>query len=299
MWILFVLAVLPAVVLMWYIWFKDKIEKEPIGMLLGLMALGAVMVIPAGLIEVGLCEVLDSVLYEGNYFYMLIENFLIVALTEELCKFIILRLRTWRSPHFNYTFDAVVYSVAVSLGFATLENIMYVMGGSAVSIAILRGVLSVPGHAIDGVFMGWFYGLAKRAECAGDPKGKSANLRRALYVPLLTHGFYDFCLTTEEDMFILVFLVFEIVITVIAVRKVRELSRNDAPLLPVGTPFGQFVRSGVQQYQQPYIYDQYGRPQQYGGYQQPYQGYPQQQNGGYQQPFGNDPNNGDGGWPQQ
>ena len=288
MWILFVLSVLPAALLMIFIWHKDKIEKEPIGMLAGLFLLGALMVIPAGLAEVGLIKALDSVLDEGNYAYMLIDNFLIVALAEEGCKFFILRVRTWRSPNFNYTFDAVVYSVAVSLGFATLENILYVVGDGTVKLAIMRGILSVPGHAIDAVFMGWFYGMAKRAECAGDASGRSANLRRAIIVPLLTHGFYDFCLTVDNDVFIFIFFGFEILITVIAFRKVSELSRTDSPLLPIGTPFGQYVRSGQQQYQQPYVYQQYGVQQPY-GYGQPQQqqygyGQPRQQQYGYGQP---------------
>ena len=279
MWILFVLSVLPAALLMIFIWHKDKIEKEPIGMLAGLFLLGALMVIPAGLAEVGLIKALDSVLDEGNYAYMLIDNFLIVALAEEGCKFFILRVRTWRSPNFNYTFDAVVYSVAVSLGFATLENILYVVGDGTVKLAIMRGILSVPGHAIDAVFMGWFYGMAKRAECAGDASGRSSNLRRAIIVPLLTHGFYDFCLTVDNDVFIFIFFGFEILITVIAFRKVSELSRTDSPLLPIGTPFGQYVRSGQQQYQQPYVYQQYGVQQPYG------YGQPQQQQYGYGQPL--------------
>ena len=285
MWILFVLSVLPAALLMIFIWHKDKIEKEPIGMLVGLFLLGALMVIPAGLAEVGLIKALDSVLDEGNYAYMLIDNFLIVALAEEGCKFFILRVRTWRSPNFNYTFDAVVYSVAVSLGFATLENILYVVGDGTVKLAIMRGILSVPGHAIDAVFMGWFYGMAKRAECAGDASGRSSNLRRAIIVPLLTHGFYDFCLTVDNDVFIFIFFGFEILITVIAFRKVSELSRTDAPLLPIGTPFGQYVRSGQQQYQQPYVYQQYGVQQPYG------YGQPQQQQYGYGQPQQQQPRN--------
>ena len=289
--VLFVLSVLPAVLLMIFIWRKDKIEKEPIGFLIGLFLLGALMVVPAAFGEVGLIKALDSVLKEGSYAYMLIDNFLIVALCEETCKFFILRVRSWRSPHFNFTFDAVVYSVAVSLGFATVENILYVLGEGTLQIALMRGLLSVPGHAVDAVFMGWFYGLAKRAECAGDDSGRKTNTFLSLFVPMLIHGFYDFCLTVNNDIFIVIFLVFEIVITIIAFRKVSELSRTDAPLLPIGMPFGQFVRSGQQQYQQPYVYQQYGAQPGYGqpygtqpGYGQPYGTQP-----GYGQPYGTQP----------
>ena len=231
--ILFVLSVLPALLLMIFIWRKDKIEREPVGLLIGLFLLGALMVVPAAFGEIGLTKALDSVLKEGTYAYMLIENFIIVALCEEACKFFILRVRTWRHPSFNYTFDAVVYSVAVSLGFATIENILYVMGEGTLKIAVMRGLLSVPGHAIDAVFMGWFYGLAKRAECAGDLSGKRFNIFRSLFMPVLIHGFYDFCLSMQQEFFILVFLAFEVIVTVVAVRRIRQLSREDTPIGPI------------------------------------------------------------------
>ena len=271
--LLVTLAVLPAIVLLVYIHRKDKIEKEPVGLLVKLFLLGAVMIIPAALIEYFSDEAVLSVLSEKSYAYLVIENFLLVALVEESSKYIILRM-TWRDPNFNYTFDAVVYAVAVSLGFATLENILYVVSEGTIGVALMRGILSVPGHATDAVFMGWFYGNAKRCECRGDTVGCSANKRRALIVPTLVHGFYDFCLSADEDYFLLVFFVFEIIITVTAFRKVGQLSREDTPL-PIGTPFGQYVRSGQQQYSQPYIYQQYGMQydpyrQQYVPYQQPY-----------------------------
>ncbi len=287
---LIALSVLPAALLMIFIWRRDKIEKEPLGLLIGLFFLGALTVFPAAFIELGLGKVLESFAAEGSTEYIVIENFLIVALAEEGCKFTVLRLKTWRHPAFNYTFDAIVYAVFTSLGFATLENVLYVVSSGTIGIAIMRGILSVPGHAIDAVFMGWCYGLAKRAECSGELSKKSSYLRRALLAPVLIHGFYDFSLSMEQDYFLILFFAFEIIITIIAFRKVHELSRNDEPL-PIGTPFGVYVRSGTQQYQNPYIYQQYGQPRQY---QQPgpqYTQYPQytQPGGPYQNPYQQQP----------
>ena len=284
MWILFVLSVLPSIVLLGYIWHKDKIEKEPVGLLVSLFILGALMIVPAALGEVGLIKALGEALSEESTAFIAIENFLIVALLEEGCKFLVLRLRTWRNPNFNYTFDAVVYSVCVSLGFATVENILYVVDNGTFQVAVMRGLLSVPGHAIDAVFMGWLYGLAKRCECIGDLKGKSKYIRLSLGVPILTHGFYDFCLSCGEDSFIAVFFVFEITVTIVAIRKVRELSANDTVLLPTGMPFGGYVQ--YQQYYQEPGYQQYYQQnyqdpryqqyyQQYQQYQQQYQQYQQ------------------------
>ena len=94
----------------------------------------------------------------------------------------------------------------------------------------MRGILSVPGHAIDGVFMGAFYGAAKYFERRGDLTRKRSYLRMALWVPVLNHGFYDFCLTVNLPLFEVIFVVFEIVVTVVALRTVRRLSRGDRPL---------------------------------------------------------------------
>ena len=152
-----------------------------------------------------------------------------LLLVEEGGKYFVLKRLTWNHPAFDYTFDAVVYAVTASLGFATLENIAYVLD-SDLGTALMRAILSVPGHAIDGLFMGSFYGAAKLCERMGDQKGKKQNLRRALWVPVLIHGFYDFCLESESGFLLLAFLVFEVFITVTAYLRVKRLSREDQPL---------------------------------------------------------------------
>ena len=174
---------------------------------------------------------------EDSLAFLLIDNFILTALVEEGGKYAVLRLRTWRSPHFNFTFDAVVYAVCVSLGFATVENIFYVMDGS-IETAVMRALLSVPGHAIDGVFMGFYYGAAKRDEWHGRERESRTGRLKALLVPVLLHGFYDFCLSVESYYFLILFGVFEIVVTVLAVRRVRLLSREDALVFPLSYPDG-------------------------------------------------------------
>ena len=280
-------ALLPALILMIYIYKKDHIEKEPVGMLVMLFIFGALTVVIAGLAEVGAIKGLVGVFDEESVPYIFIENFFIVALAEECSKMLVLRTRTWRSPHFNYTFDAVVYAVCVSLGFAALENVMYVLLRNSFSLALFRGVLSVPGHAIDAVFMGYYYGLAKRGECMGDERAKKHNMRLAIIAPVAIHGFYDFCLTMNNDYFLILFFAFEVFITIYAIRKVRKLSREDSPLIPsLGVPFAQYG-SYMHGSSVPYGYDQYmGRPVQQGYPGQPYQQNYQQQNfqPNYQQP---------------
>ena len=278
--VLVILAIIPAVFIIAFIYHKDKAEKEPIGLLISLFIMGATIsvigaVVAEGLLEKGLAEVVAK----GSTGYNFIMCFFIVALAEEGFKFLVLRLRTWKHRAFNYPFDGIVYAVIVSLGFATLENILYLTKLGTYQVALVRGLLSVPGHAIDAVFMGLFYGKAKYCFCAGDNSGKNKNMFLAFFVPIITHGFYDFCLFSEDniDGIIVLFFAYEIVITISALVIIHKSSKNDVNMPGMGVPFYQFPT---------YPYDYY---QQYGyqnGYANSYQ--PQYQNGaqGYYTPNG-------------
>lgn len=227
--LLLFLAVLPSALLVIYIYRKDTIEKEPLSLLWSLFGLGALTVVSAIVIG-GLGEALfEDIAEPDSMEWLLIDNFLLTALVEEGGKYFVLKRKTWRSPDFNYIFDAIVYAVVASLGFATVENILYVID-SDIETAVMRAIFSVPGHAINGVFMGYFYGLAKRCDLAGKRGPCKRNLRRALWVPVLIHGFYDLCLSAEDETFLMIFFAFEIIVTVWAFRTVRKLSREDAPV---------------------------------------------------------------------
>lgn len=217
--LLLLLAVLPAVIILKFIYKMDKIEKEPRKLLVKLFISGALTTISA--VVIGSVLEIFNIFDEGSYAYLLFDNFIAVALIEEGGKYFVMKKCTWKNPAFNYTFDAVVYAVTVSLGFATLENLLYVAEGG-IGTAVLRALLSVPGHAIDGVFMGYYYGLAKK-------KGRTGPA--ILIIPTLMHGFYDFCLDSENDWFILLFLAYEIIITVSAIGKIKKLSSNDEAVM--------------------------------------------------------------------
>ena len=152
--------------------------------------------------------------------------------------------------------------------------------------------------------MGLFYGRAKYAQCCGDMNGKSKNMFLTLFVPILTHGFYDFCLftasDTENDGMIMVFFAFEIVVTIAALVLIHISSKKDTALPGMGVPFWQFPAY-------PYNYyadQQYGQNYQQQGYYTP-NGYTQPQNYGqnYQQPqyqnYQQGQYNGYNGYPQQ
>lgn len=223
------LSVLPSIILFIVIWKCDRYEKEPPRLLLKLFLFGALTTVSAFIIEILFGDVILGFMDHNGILFQLIDNFLIVALSEEAGKYFVLKKVTWKHPAFNYTFDAVVYSVTTSLGFATLENILYLVEGD-LGTAVVRALFSVPGHVIDALYMGYFYGLAKYADAYGDEKLKKKHLKQAFVIPVLIHGFYDFCLSTEYDIFILIFLVFEIVITVLAIKRLLRLSKIRAAI---------------------------------------------------------------------
>ncbi len=223
------LSVLPSIILFYVVWKGDRYEKEPPKLLIKLFLFGMLTTISAAIIEFIGSDVILAFMDHSGMVYILIENFLIVAMIEEAGKYLVLKKVTWKHPAFNYTFDAVVYSVAASLGFATLENILYI-ADNGLGVAIIRALFSVPGHVIDAIYMGYYYGLARYADAYGDTRLKKKYLKSAFFVPVLIHGFYDFCLSTEYWIFILIFLVFEGIITVLAVTKFRQLSKIAATI---------------------------------------------------------------------
>ena len=154
-----------------------------------------------------------------------------VAVSEEGFKYLLLRRATWRHGAFNCQFDGVVYAVFVSLGFALWENIGYV-AIYGFSTALVRAVTAVPGHACFGVFMGAWYGQAKRYDLRGDEAASRRSRHKALWLPMLLHGTYDFVASSGSELSALVFLAFIVIMYVVAIRKVRRLSREDDYITP-------------------------------------------------------------------
>ena len=189
--ILLAAAVLPAIYLLSRVYRMDTIEKEPFSLLRKLLLWGAISGVPAALVESLLTGVLVNVFEEGTVFYNLFAGFVVAALVEESFKFFFLYKFTFRTPDFNYRFDGVVYAVFVSMGFAILENILYVFQGG-IGVAITRALLALPLHAACGVYMGIAYGQQK-VNSLYKPASFGSVAAACLPVPILIHGFYDFC----------------------------------------------------------------------------------------------------------
>ena len=224
--ILIASAVIPAVLLMRYVYKQDKLDRESGRMLLSLVLLGALSTAFAVVVELLGELILKQFLSPESTLYIAIEYFGIVAFAEEGGKYIVLKKRTWRSGEFNCQFDGVVYAVFVSLGFALWENIKYV-SVYGISTALVRAVTAIPGHACFGVFMGVLYGMAKRYDGIGQPDVSARYRKAAVFVPALIHGFYDFCLSMQSAFFSVIFLPFILLMFLLSFALVRRLSQND------------------------------------------------------------------------
>ena len=163
--ILIAAAVIPAIFLLVRVERADRLEKESPRLLMTLVISGIVATAIASLLERLGMAILERLFPEQGMLYNILLFFGVVAFAEEGAKYVLLKWKTWRNPEFDCLFDGVVYGVFVSLGFALWENIGYVaMYG--LSVALVRAVTAVPGHACFGVFMGAWYGMAKRREAA-------------------------------------------------------------------------------------------------------------------------------------
>lgn len=222
-------AILPAVLLMRYIYRKDQVEKEPTNLLLALVGRGVLAALAAIVAEtVG--EFLLSLLPPQNpVVYCILLAFFVVAAAEEGCKYFFLKRRTWKDPNFNYRFDGIVYAVFVSLGFAAFENVKYVFS-YGLAVALPRALLAVPGHMGFAVFMGIFYGRAKLCETMGEEEGKRRNLWGGYLSAVLLHGFYDACAMIGSGISTALFAVFVIIMYIVVLRKIKQEAASDTPV---------------------------------------------------------------------
>ena len=224
--ILIAAAVIPAIFLMVKVYKSDRLEKESPRLLRSLVVAGILSALLALVEERVLSYFLDSCLEQNTVAYNLILYFGIVACSEESSKYLLMKRKTWRNPEFNSSFDGVVYAVFVSLGFALWENISYVLS-YGFATAVVRAVTAIPGHACFGVFMGIFYGIAKKKAARGN-SARSVFYRICAFVfPALLHGAYDYIASMNSQSSSYYFIGFVAVLFIASYILVGKTSKND------------------------------------------------------------------------
>jgi protease PrsW len=210
-------ALAPVLIIAFYIYFRDKYEHEPLGMLLKSLLAGAIIVIPVIFIE--RLTISFSIYLQGLPKAMY-DAFLVAALTEESFKYLALILLIWKNPNFNEKFDGIVYAVFISLGFAGVENILYV-SSLGLQVGLTRAFTAVPAHAVFGIMMGFYFGFARFY-----PAVRTKYLIRALIYPIIFHGVYDYLLMSGQQLLLLLFIPFVVFMWVMGFRRMKELSER-------------------------------------------------------------------------
>lgn len=218
------IAILPVIALLSYIYKKD-IHKEPNKILAKVFLFGILTVIPAFILEV----ILSSWFPTENYKSVLrlfINVFIGVALVEEMLKWLVVKIFVYKSDEFDETFDAVVYAVFASLGFACIENILYVLlHGYGTGIA--RAITAVPLHACTGVIMGYFIGKSKLAFKNDNKSNESTYIFLSLLLPITVHAIYDFLILTRVSMYVIIWIAFIIIVYISCFVLVKRSTKNN------------------------------------------------------------------------
>jgi RsiW-degrading membrane proteinase PrsW (M82 family) len=180
---LFAIACAPGVCIALYVYLKDKHEREPFGLLARAFFFGMLSTLLTLAISVPINWLIP--IDENNLTSQAVHAFVIVALVEELSKFVFVRGVFYPNANFNEPFDGIVYSVMVSMGFATFENVLYVIDGGW-EVALLRMFTAVPAHATFAILMGFYLGKAKFEH------RKQYYALHALGIATVFHGAYDY-----------------------------------------------------------------------------------------------------------
>ena len=200
---LIISATIPPLIVLYFIYRNDLYEAEPHELLLKTFFLGCVITIPIILIET-----YTSILSEYIFIYTLIG----IALVEEGVKYITLLYYNFPKRSFNEPYDGIIYSVVLTMGFALIENIMYVISDDTGATAILRMLTAIPLHATAGIIMGYFLGKSKM-----ESNNKTKNLILALLIPTLIHGVYDYFAFTNTVLLIVI-VIFGVVYSLKAIK---------------------------------------------------------------------------------
>jgi RsiW-degrading membrane proteinase PrsW (M82 family) len=217
------LALAPGLAICLFIYYQDKHDREPTKLLIMSFLLGALSIVPAILATIGIKKIfnLDNT-YNAPDLDQLYYAFMAVALSEELSKFIVLRSFAYPKKAFDEPFDGITYSVMISMGFATIENFLYLYYDEGISIGIHRMFTAVPAHASFAVVMGYYVGLSKFSH-------KNYPQWVGLLAAIILHGLYDACLFLSHYPVLVIISLLIIAISIYYSLKAIKLHQINSP----------------------------------------------------------------------
>lgn len=214
---LFIIAITPGIALALSVYFTDRYDKEPLSLLIKVFVLGAFSVIPVAIVE----SFLVSLDIFTGYLSAAYTAFVVAGLTEEFFKRVVVMKVAFKHKAFDEKLDGIVYAIFSALGFATVENIMYVVFRFATNphIGLYRGIFSVPAHMLFAVTMGYYLSLAKFATEEDD---KNRYLKKSLFIPAILHGVFNFILMANTPFVFVFFIPYVIYLWIVNLRKLNE-----------------------------------------------------------------------------
>ncbi|MFC4557405.1 glutamic-type intramembrane protease PrsW [Virgibacillus kekensis] len=211
---IFSAGIAPAFALLSFFYLKDRFT-EPIALIVKTFLFGALLVFPIMFIQYAFTA---ENLTDSTF----IQSFALIGFTEEFFKWFIFVYLIYNHTEFDAHYDGIVYAVSISLGFATVENLLYLLS-HGIEYAFVRALFPVSSHALFGVIMGYHFGKAKIKE-----KHKKRNITLALLFPFLLHGSYDYILTTVTSEWLALLIPFMILLWFMGIRRVKTANQ---PLL--------------------------------------------------------------------
>ena len=226
----YIYSIIPVFIIALVIYNLDN-HKEPFKLLLQLFIGGILATFLVLLITIVLKLIYPEItIINGSIsnINLFINIFITVGLVEEFSKWIVTYKLSYNNKEFDELYDIIVYSVFVSLGFATLENILYVTSSdNIISTAIIRGLLSIPAHTSLGIIMGSFLGISKMAEINNNYYEKKQYLLYSILIPIELHTIFDFCSISSNKYVSIFFYIFIILLFVFAIVIIKQFKKRN------------------------------------------------------------------------
>ncbi len=219
--LLLILAILPGLLISWYIYRMDRHEREHRIHLIACFILGMLLTLPATRLESW--SALLGINYPSSMELKLIASIMVVAIGEELGKALVLVLYPLHRPFFNEPIDGIVYAVMIGMGFATLENIFYATQ-FGLGTTILRAFTAVPAHALFSVIIGYFAGLAWL-----HPERQARLLTQGLLIAIAFHAVYDFLVLQQYYDWLVILAVAGLWISIFFAQDLIRRHQDNSP----------------------------------------------------------------------
>lgn len=223
-------SIIPVLILFAVMYNMGEVKKQPLWVLLILFIGGCLSWVLVRYVS----RLLGNDIYKsqmeistkiGNKGFFLV-SFGIIAIIEELCKYVITLIMCFKNKYFKNPFDAVMYAACISLGFAFIENIIYI-NNYGMSVALSRAIFSIPVHACFGIMMGYFLGLSKLCKDNDLKNDFVITGYSAFFIPFLFHGLYDFLLNFQNQIIYIIFIVYVLIMYTYSIILLVKLSKFD------------------------------------------------------------------------